>query len=206
MLLFFLACAEKPSPNPIITPVEEPTNEPTSEPENTPTSEPAEEAASEPTSEPTNEPTNEPAEEPASEPTNEPEALILEEGNWAIGTTTVISDVCDINNYNDVTNFTAAEIGIAQSTENDFLMTPDNLLCTRNDLEFTCEALSLEQEAIVGATLIISNTIRGTIIDDKNMDLYFDVNIETCEGWMCWSLELALTWPCLIELEAPAYN
>ena len=83
-------------------------------------------------------------------------------------------------------------------------MTPDNLLCVRDELDFTCDEINLREEAIIGAELIITNTIRGLIEDEDDMTLYFDINIEGCEGISCGLLELALTWPCPIELQAPA--
>ncbi|MEC7986885.1 MAG: PT domain-containing protein [Myxococcota bacterium] len=183
-----------------------PTSEPTDEP-GEPTDEPTSEPTSEPTDEPTSEPTDEPSSEPTSEPTDEPEepaTILLGEGDWIIGSTTVLSDVCEIENYNDVTGFTPDGIGVADSTESDFRMLPDNLLCVRDDLSFTCDPISFTQEAIIGADLVITNTIRGDIETEDTMMLYFDIDIEECQGWSCGLIELALPFPCPIELEAPA--
>lgn len=200
MILFlFLACGNTEKEEPTVN---EATNEPTEEPTEEPAGEPSGEPSDEPSGEPTNEPTNEPAEEPAEEPV-EPTPIILSEGDWTIGTTSVLSDICDIGSYNDVTSFTPSEIGVAESAENDFLMTPDNLFCVRDGLEFTCDPIDLREEAIPGAELVISNIIGGLIEDEDNMMLSFDITIERCEGWTCGLIELALPFPCPIELEAP---
>ena len=165
--------------------------------------EPRTEPSTEPSTEPASEPSTEPSTEPASEPEEppEPEATILLEGDWNLSAPTLISDDCGVGDFQDVTGFVPPSIGVGNSTEDGYLMLPDGLTCTRTDMDFSCASLYLEEDTGIGATLSITNEIGGTIIDEETMILDFDVTIESCEGLGCLLIEVALTWPCLIELQ-----
>ena len=78
--------------------------------------------------------------------------------------------------------FIPPSIGVGDSTEDSYLMLPDSLTCTRNDMDFVCDSIS-EEDTGIGATLSIVNEITGTIIDEETMILDFDVTIESCEAW-----------------------
>ena len=186
-LIYFIACTDKntdsatPEPSSTIQPSSEPTQEP--------------EASPEPTSEPT---------EPASEPDvpADPAPFILEEGSWNLAAPTLLSDVCNVGNFQDVSGFVASSIGIGSSTESSFVMLPDQLLCTRNNLDFTCSTYSFVEDTGFAAELSIRNDISGRIEDEENVVFQFDVTIESCAGIGCLLIETALPFPCLIELES----
>ena len=189
ILAIILACSDKSD-----TPIE-PSTEASTEPSTETSTEPSNETSTEPSNETSTEPASEPEEPP------EPEAVILLEGDWNLSPPTLISDVCGVGDFQDVTGFVPPTIGVGNSTEDGYLMLPDSLTCTRNDVDFSCETLYLEEDTGIGAILSIVNEINGTIIDEETMILDFDVTIESCDGFLCGLMELALTWPCLIELQ-----
>lgn len=190
LLSIILACSDKADTTPA----------PSVEPSSEVSTEPSAEASTEPSNEPESGPTTEPASEPEDPP--EPEAVILSEGNWDLSPATLISDACEVGNFQDVTGFVPPSIGVGSSTEDGYLMLPDNLNCTRNDMDFTCSSFSFEEDTgFLYAFLTILTEIEGTIIDEETMILDFDVTIESCEGTGCYFMEFELTWPCLIELQ-----
>ena len=112
-----------------------------------------------------------------------------------------------VGDFQDVTEFVPPSVGIGNSTKDGYLMLPDGLTCTRNNMDFSCASLYLEEDTGIGATLSITNEIGGFVIDEETMILDFDVTIDSCEGLGCYLIEVALTWPCLIELQTEGiYN
>ncbi|MBM76786.1 MAG: hypothetical protein CMK59_15375 [Proteobacteria bacterium] len=151
--------------------------------------------------EPSSETASEPSNEPSNEPSDEPAPLILDEGSWSLSTPNLVSDSCGVDNYQDVSEFVPNSITIDNSTENGFVLKPDNLQCERQGLEYTCDSLSLSESALLGsATMEIVNEISGTIISDNQLDMVFDVTIESCDGIGCLAIEAALSFPCPVRL------
>ena len=205
ILLLFAACFEKTTID-SGTPQDTSTQEPTSEATSEPTQEPSSEASSEPSQEPAQEPSSEASSEPTQEPSQEPPPIITNNGTWYSSNIQVQSDVCNLSNYqDDLTGFAPDSLEIADSDETQFTLMPDNLLCTRNDLEYACETLYfVQEESVLGfrADLQIENDISGVIIDENTITMDYDVTITSCDGWGCNAMELVLTWPCLVELSS----
>ena len=113
----------------------------------------------------------------------------------------VQSDLCDLANYqDDLTAFAPDSLQITDSSETNFTLMPDNLLCTRSDMSYSCETLYfVQEESVLGlrADLQIENDITGIIIDENLMTMDYDVRITSCDGWGCttigWFL-LGLVW------------
>ena len=134
----------------------------------------------------------------------EPPPLLVEEGTWSLASASLDSDSCGVNDFQDVKEFVPAEIVISNSTESSFKIDSDTV-CTRTDLDFTCSSQDVSESALAGtAELQISTVMSGTIIDESNMDITFDVTIEECNGGGCVLIELALTFPCPVTLTTSA--
>ena len=101
----------------------------------------------------------------------------------------VQSDLCDLANYqDDLTAFAPDSIQVTDSNETNFTLMPDNLLCTRSDMSYSCETLYfVQEESVLGlrADLQIENDITGIIIDENLMTMDYDVTITSCDGWGC---------------------
>lgn len=148
------------------------------------------------------EPSWEPSDEPNNDSGNIEESQNLVEGDWSLGSPDLISDACGVAEYQDVSGFIPTSIGIANSTEDGFLMLPDELPCYRNDSDIRCDTFYFDEETSaigLSATLTIKNEINGTIQDERNMTLVFDVTIQSCDGPGCFFIESALPFPCLLQ-------
>ena len=134
----------------------------------------------------------------------EPPPLLVEEGTWSLASASLDSDSCGVDRYQDVKEFVPAEIVISNSAESSFQIDSDTV-CTRTDLDFTCSSQDVSESALAGtAELQISTVMSGTIIDESNMDITFDVTIEECNGGGCVVIEWALTFPCPVTLTTSA--
>lgn len=140
--------------------------------------------------------------EPSSDLETPSEPIIVHEGTWELAPPTLISDVCNVGNFQDVSGFVPPSIGIGSSTEASFLMLPDQLLCTKNAVDFVCSSFSFTEDTGFAAELSIRNDISGYIEDEENIVLRFEVTIESCDGLGCLVIGAALDFPCLIELES----
>ena len=206
ILLLFMSCLPE-KPNSDSNDIRDTsTQEPSSETSSEPTQEPSSEVSSEPAQEPSQEPSSEASNEPTQEPSQEPAPIVTNNGTWYSSNIQVQSDVCNLGNYqDDLTGFAPDSLEITSSDETQFILMPDNLQCTRNDLEYSCETLYfVQEESVLGfrADLQIENEISGVIIDENTMTMNYDVTITSCDGWGCGAMELVLTWPCLVELSS----
>ena len=134
----------------------------------------------------------------------EPPPLLIEEGTWGLNSPSLVSDSCGVDSYQDVKEFVPSEISIAASTEESFNI-DSATVCTRTDLDFTCTAQDVSEEALAGtAELTINSVMSGTIIDESNIDITFDVTIESCDGIGCLAIEAVLKFPCPVTLTTDA--
>ena len=164
------------------------------------------------------EPSWEPSSEPSSEdsgstdtadpdPDPEPDVVLLNEGDWRLGSPTLISDACGVAEFQDVSGFVPTSIGVTDSQPDSFVMLPDGLSCERNPTELRCDTFYFDEEtSAVGlsATLSIKNEITGEIQSASEMSLNFDVTIQSCDGPGCWFIEAALSFPCLLQQRSQA--
>ena len=163
--------------------------------------EPADETQEDSAAEPSGDPENEPSDDPENEPSNEPEPIIIREGTWSLSAPNLVSDSCGVDAFQDVAEFVPDSLNIDSSTESGFTLKPDNLLCDREDLDYTCDSLSISESALLGtATMEIVNEISGTIVSDSELEMVFDVTIESCDGIGCLAIEAALSFPCPVQL------
>ena len=208
MLFFsFLACSDKQPLDSAITEEDSPSQQEQNDPSQEPGSElPSQEVSNEPSTEPSNEASTEPNNEASNEPSQEPDPIITQNGTWESSNIQVVSDACDLANYqDDLTGFAPDDLELVDSNETEFTLMPDDLICSRNDLEYSCEMLYfVQEESVLGfsANLQIENQITGSILDEKNMTMDYEVTITSCEGWGCGAMELVLTWPCIVELSS----
>lgn len=127
--------------------------------------------------------------------------LVLSEGRWILPEAEVISDVCNVGNFNEnLTETVPSEVYISNSSETSFFL-DNETECEILGVEFICEKQELEQETW-GATIAISNIMYGTISDENNINILFDVELISCsDSVICLGMEAVLNLPCLIELE-----
>ena len=163
----------------------------------------------EPSWEPSSEPSSEEdsGSEDTAEPDPEPEVVLLNEGDWNLGSPTLISDACGVAEFQDVSGFVPSSVGVTDSQPESFVMLPDGLNCERNATELRCDTFYFDEEtSAVGlaATLAIKNEITGEIESASEMSLDFDVTIQSCDGPGCWFIEAALSFPCLLQQRSQA--
>ena len=133
-----------------------------------------------------------------------PEVLLPKEGQWGFAKPNLVSDPCGINDYQDVTEFVPAQTSLSDSTETGFVL-DGNTACDRTDLNFECASIDVSEDALGGtATLIIDSTTSGLIVSDSSLSVDMNVNITECQGAGCALIELALTFPCAVELSTQA--
>ena len=129
-----------------------------------------------------------------------PPVIVLEEGTWSLATPKLVSDTCDVNKHQDVTEFVPLEIMIAKSSETSFNI-DTGTVCTRNDLAYQCTEQNFVESALLGsAELEITSVMSGDIRDASNIDITFDVTIESCKGIGCLAIETVLKFPCPVTL------
>ena len=133
-----------------------------------------------------------------------PPAVVPEEGTWGYSKPRLVSDPCGLDDYESVEDFVPEESEISDSNEDSFLL-DGNSRCTRNDLEFNCETVDASEKVLGGsAELIIQSTMSGEIANADSMDITMDVNVAECKGAGCYLIELALTFPCEVQLTTTA--
>ena len=130
------------------------------------------------------------------------EPVIANLGTWKVANPQLISDACSIEDFQEVNGMVPSEFKIEESYLTFFKT--DTTSCPISPTgAFTCEVTSLEEPALGGtATMQIETTMKGKLRSSTEMDLGFDVIINSCEGVGCIAVELALTFPCPIILSA----
>lgn len=162
------------------------------------------------TFEPSWEPSDEPIDTGSSENDNDDDnddgnddddeqITLLLEGDWSLGAPNLLSDPCGVSEFQEVSDFVPSSIGVSDSQEESFIMEPDGLPCERNETELRCDNFYFDEETSalgLSAVLAIKNEITGGIISASQMELLFDVTIQSCDGPGCFFIETALNFPC----------
>ena len=131
-------------------------------------------------------------------------AVVLKEGDWNMASPKLLSDSCGVNDYQDVSEFVPEILVVDNSSATSFGL-GDGSTCTRTGMDFVCEPQDVSESALSGtAELHIESILSGTIIDSTTMDTLMDVTILECTGGGCVLIELALTFPCPVELGTTA--
>ena len=145
-----------------------------------------------------------PEDSDSSETDPEDPAIILQEGDWNAATPTIVSDSCELNNFQDVSEFVPEIIEVFNSSETSFNI-DDTIVCTIDELSFQCDPQMFTESVLFdSATMTIRNVMSGDIVNGALMDLYFDVTVESCDGVGCWAVESVLDFPCPVELTTSA--
>ena len=133
-----------------------------------------------------------------------PQLVLPEDGTWDMTEPQVVSDTCGVGEYQDVLEFVPREIVIANVTEGGFNL-DDGVYCDLSESTFSCTTQQIEESALGGtATMMIESTMSGYVENTNLISTKMDVVIESCEGGGCLLIEVALTFPCPIELESNA--
>jgi hypothetical protein len=133
-----------------------------------------------------------------------PPSIILEEGTWSLASAILVSDSCGVDKYQDVKKFVPPEIMITDSSEASFKIDAGTV-CTRNNLDYTCSGQDVSESALGGtAELQINSVMSGEIVDESDIDITFDVTIESCKGVGCIAIQAVLKFPCPVTLNTQA--
>jgi hypothetical protein len=134
----------------------------------------------------------------------DPATILVKEGSWNMATPTLLSDSCGVNDYQDVSEFVPKTLVVDNSSATAFGL-GDGSTCTRTGMDFICESQDVSEEALGGtAELHIESILSGTIVDSTALDILMDVTILECTGAGCYLIELALTFPCPVQLRTAA--
>lgn len=130
------------------------------------------------------------------------EPVIANIGAWNVSNPELISDSCGIQDFQEVNDMIPSGFKVEESYLT-FFKTDTTSCPTSPTGAFICDVTSLEESALGGtATMQIETTMKGKLRSSTEMDLGFDVIINSCEGVGCIAVELALTFPCPIILSA----
>jgi hypothetical protein len=133
-----------------------------------------------------------------------PATVLVKEGDWNMATPAVLSDSCGVNSYQNVSEFVPKTLVVDNSSATSFGL-GDGSTCTRTGMEFDCESKDVSESALSGtAELHIESILSGTIVDSTTLDILMDVTILECTGGGCVLIELALTFPCPVQLSTTA--
>jgi hypothetical protein len=133
-----------------------------------------------------------------------PEVVLVQEGDWNMAAPALLSDSCGVNSYQDVAEFVPQTLVVDNSSATSFGL-GDGSTCTRTGMDFVCEAKDVSESALSGtAELQIESILSGTIVDSTTLDILMDVTILECTGGGCVLIELALTFPCPVQLSTTA--
>jgi hypothetical protein len=131
-------------------------------------------------------------------------AIVPEAGDWGMAKPQILSDSCGVNNYQDVVDFVPKTLSIIDPTEDGFDL-DDSSSCVLIDDHFVCDTQEASASTLGDtATMIIESTLSGDVKSSTLLDTWMDVVILECEGAGCFLIELALTFPCPIELQTQA--
>ena len=125
-------------------------------------------------------------------------------GTWLVSSPELISDECSVAQYQDIADMVPTDFIITQSDEGQF-DTVDTDCVIGPDNGFFCEEIHIQDTALGGtARLKIATTMAGNFVSNSEMELSFDVVMQSCEGSGCFMIEMALDFPCLVLLRANA--
>ena len=130
-----------------------------------------------------------------------PPPLVLEEGTWSVGTPTLLTDDCQLQNYQNVNGFVPTELMIERSTDTEFWLDANTQCSLNSDGSFQCDSQNIEEQVLT-FTFSIQNTLSGHADSATSFQADFEVIVESCSGIGCGGLELFLSFPCLLELQS----
>ena len=127
---------------------------------------------------------------------------VAEVGTWQVSNASFTGDTCGIANYQDVNEMVPDKFKVEES--NYFSFHTDSTECAISpEGAFICNATRDRENALSGtATLNIRTTMSGDLLSENLMDLKFDTVIESCDGAGCFMIEMALSFPCPIDIHA----
>jgi len=130
--------------------------------------------------------------------------LLPEAGEWGMAQPQIVSDSCAVNDYQDVLEFVPKTLSVLNPTVDGFEL-DDSSFCSLSEQHFVCDKQDASESALGGtATLIIESTLSGDVETPILMDTLMDVVIQECQGGGCALIEMALTFPCPIQLQTQA--
>ncbi len=130
--------------------------------------------------------------------------ILPDAGEWGMAEPQILSDSCGVNDYQDVLEFVPKTLTILNPTPSGFEL-DDGSACSLAEEEFVCATQNVNESALSGtATLVIESTLSGKIENSTRLDTQMDVLIQECQGGGCVLIEMALTFPCPIQLETQA--
>ena len=128
----------------------------------------------------------------------------LIEGYWGVENLRLVSDVCQLNNFQDVQEFVPEAIKVSKSQEGMFYLDFDTP-CELREGRFECATQNFTEPALLGTTTIkIRNMLSGQILDQESLRIQFTVAVDSCEGFGCWGISSLLDFPCSVVLTATA--
>jgi hypothetical protein len=138
---------------------------------------------------------------------DEDATYVTVDGVWNTMNGVLTSDECGVSSLGDATDLLPTELTIDNSNAAGFDVTDPKAAtyCARTGLDFSCELLSLNELVDdLDVELGFDIQMDGTIHDNNNMAIGYDVNIISCDGSNCGLLELVITLPCSIGFNMDA--
>ena len=126
------------------------------------------------------------------------------EGQWVVEDLDIVSDVCRLDNFQDIEDFVPEELQVSTSNETSFYFDP-NIHCEVREGSFTCASQEFTKSALFGATTIeIQNVLSGQLLSANALALTFTAVVNPCTGIACWGLSNFFDFPCSVVLTASA--
>jgi len=141
--------------------------------------------------------------EETSTPNNPEDQLIISDGTWSLATAIIEEDGCNAGQYQDLEAMVSDQMEISNGTVSSFTVEDSNCILTGTN--FICAPQDVSESALANtAMLYINSVMSGTILSENELVLDFEVVMESCEGFGCNAIEMALTFSCTIELSKSA--
>ena len=136
--------------------------------------------------------------------TEEPR-IIAQEGTWDVRNVQLISDVCNLGDYEDVTSFVPEQFEVSNADETGFNLDPETRCDVDEDYQVSCGGQTITQNVLWGCDFIITNRFMGELEAANDISVDFNIEIES-DGLGCELVELGITgsFPCEIVLYANA--
>ena len=136
--------------------------------------------------------------------TEEPR-IVAKEGTWNVTSVQLISDVCDLGDYEDVESFVPEQFQVSSSDETGFNLDPETRCDVDDQYQISCEEQTITENVLWGCDFIITNRFMGELEAENDISVDFNIQIES-DGLGCELVELGITgsFPCDIVLYANA--
>jgi hypothetical protein len=137
--------------------------------------------------------------------------FVAQAGTWSLSDTIVMDQTaCNYSTISalggDIATFVPETYTVQTSTEAgfDLAVGSSSINCSITNNQFSCPSIPemVDLNPDFDATLALNFELSGSILSESEMDINLDVEIASCSGAGCTTLEFLITMPCTIPTES----